>query len=70
MVAQLRAHHADPSTRAGVDVLSGHVGDMQELGIFESFRVKQQVLLSATEAAEQIIRVDEVIRAQPRQREG
>lgn len=70
MVAQLRAHHADPSTRAGVDVLSGHVGDMQELGIFESFRVKQQVLLSATEAAEQIIRVDEVIRAQPRAREG
>ena len=70
MVAQLRAQHADTSTHAGVDVLTGGVGDMGELGIYESFRVKQQVLLSATEAAEQIIRVDEVVKAAPRAREG
>ena len=33
-------------------------------------QVKQQVLLSATEAAEQILRVDEIIKCAPRQREG
>jgi T-complex protein 1 subunit beta len=45
------------------------VGDMEALGIYESFKVKQAVLLSATEAAEMILRVDEIIRCAPRQRE-
>jgi T-complex protein 1 subunit beta len=52
----------------GVDVVAGAAGDMAALGIFESFRVKQQVLLSATEAAEMILRVDDIIRCAPRQR--
>jgi len=52
----------------GVNVLHGQVGDMTELGISESFRVKQQVLLSATEAAEMIVRVDDIIKCAPRQR--
>lgn len=42
---------------------------MMELGVFESFKVKQQVLLSATEAAEMILRVDDIIKAAPRQRQ-
>lgn len=33
-----------------------------------SKQVKRQVLLSATEAAEMILRVDEIIKAAPRQR--
>lgn len=45
------------------------VGDMEKLGIYESFKVKQAVLLSATEASEMILRVDEIIRCAPRQRE-
>lgn len=44
----------------------GSVGDMAELGITESFQVKRQVLLSASEAAEMILRVDDVIKAAPR----
>lgn len=70
IVATMRAAHgADPSgTRMGVDVVAGAAGDMAALGIFESFRVKQQVLLSATEAAEMILRVDDIIRCAPRQR--
>lgn len=44
----------------------GAVGDMAELGITESFQVKRQVLLSASEAAEMILRVDDVIKAAPR----
>ena len=47
----------------------GQVGDMEKLGIYESFKVKQAVVLSATEASEMILRVDEIIKCAPRQRE-
>ena len=45
---------------------NGTVGNMAELGITESFQVKRQVLLSASEAAEMILRVDNIIKAAPR----
>ncbi|KAK8692039.1 hypothetical protein V6N13_075524 [Hibiscus sabdariffa] len=69
LVAQLRAEHHKEGCNAGIDVISGSVGDMAELGISESFKVKQAVLLSATEAAEMILRVDEIITCAPRKRE-
>lgn len=37
---------------------------------YESYKVKKQVLISATEAAEIILRVDDIIRCAPRQRQG
>jgi len=46
----------------------GEVGDMEQLGITESYQVKRQVLLSAAEAAEMILRVDDIVKAAPRQR--
>lgn len=42
------------------------MGDMSALGVTESFQVKRQVLLSASEAAEMILRVDNIIKAAPR----
>lgn len=48
------------------DMFEGIVGDMADLGITESFQVKRQVLLSASEAAEMILRVDNIIKAAPR----
>ncbi|KAL0314488.1 UNVERIFIED_CONTAM: T-complex protein 1 subunit beta [Sesamum angustifolium] len=69
LVAQLRAEHHKEGSTAGIDVISGSVGDMAELGISEAFKVKQAVLLSATEAAEMILRVDEIITCAPRRRE-
>ncbi|KAI3464744.1 hypothetical protein Pfo_021407 [Paulownia fortunei] len=69
LVAQLRAEHHKEGSTAGIDVISGSVGDMSELGISEAFKVKQAVLLSATEAAEMILRVDEIITCAPRRRE-
>jgi len=41
---------------------------MNLTGITESFVVKRQVLVSAAEAAEMILRVDCIIKAAPRQR--
>lgn len=47
----------------------GEVADMEKLGITESFQVKRQVLISASEAAEMILRVDNIVRSAPRQRQ-
>lgn len=49
-------------------MVRGEVGDVAELGITESFQVKRQVLVSGAEAAEMIMRVDNIIKAAPRQR--
>jgi len=56
LVSELRAMHATGNTTAGLNMYEGTTGDMVELGITESFSVKQQVLLSAAEAAEMILR--------------
>ncbi|KAF5200269.1 T-complex protein 1 subunit beta [Thalictrum thalictroides] len=69
LISQLRAEHHQEGSKAGIDVITGAVGDMEKLGISEAFKVKQAVLLSATEAAEMILRVDEIITCAPRRRE-
>lgn len=50
------------------DMQNGRVGDMKKLGITESYVVKRQVLLSASEAAEMILRVDNILKSAPRRR--
>ncbi len=47
----------------GIDVLGGKVTDIQRLNIFEPLAVKEQVINSAAEAANMILRVDDVIAA-------
>lgn len=69
LVTQLRAAHASGKSTHGLDMEQGTIGDMKELGIRESLKSKLQVLLSASEAAEMILRVDDVIKAAPRRRE-
>ena len=68
IIANLKKAVNDGSTTAGVDVNKGDVGDMKELGVFECYRVKEQALLSACEAAEMIIRVDMTFTAPKRER--
>lgn len=69
LVAQLRAAHASGYHTYGLNMDLGVVGDVQQLGITESFHLKRQVLMSASEAAEMILRVDNIIRAAPRRRQ-
>lgn len=69
LISKLRAKHQQEDSTAGIDVITGTVGDMAALGISEAFKVKQAILLSATEAAEALLRVDEIIRCAPRRRE-
>jgi T-complex protein 1 subunit beta len=68
LISHLRAEHARGNSTAGLNMDTGEVGDMAKLGITESFKVKSQVVSSASEAAEMIMRVDDVIRSAPRQR--
>ena len=68
LVSQLRVAHAAGPSSAGLDMVNGVVGDMWALGIRESYKSKLQVLVSAAEAAEMILRVDDIIRCAPRQR--
>jgi len=70
LVAKLRAAHHQGRSTSGLDMKNGDIGDMEELGVTESYRVKSQVVLSASEAAEMILRVDDIIKAPPRPREN
>jgi len=68
LVAELRAAHVQGKNTTGLNMDEGKVGCMKKLGITESFIVKRQVVLSASEAAEMILRVDNIIRCAPRRR--
>ncbi|KIJ59421.1 hypothetical protein HYDPIDRAFT_162437 [Hydnomerulius pinastri MD-312] len=70
LVARLRAAHYEGQSDAGLDMNEGTIGSMKALGVTESYKLKRQVVLSASEAAEMIIRVDDILRATPRKREA
>lgn len=68
LVTRIQAEHYKGNKNIGLDVNSGDIGDIKKLGITESYKVKSSVLNYAAEAAEMILRVDDVLRAVPRQR--
>jgi len=68
LVAQLRAAHASGKKTAGLDMKHGTIGDMVELGVMEPLKVKAHIIRAAAEAAEMVIRVDNIVKAAPRQR--
>ena len=68
LVSNLKNAIYDGDETAGLDLEEGKVGNMKELGVYECFKVKEQALLSACEAAEMIIRVDDIISCAPRAR--
>jgi len=70
LVSQLRAEVMAGNKEAGLDMDRGSIGNMRELGVLESYKSKLQSLLSASEAAEMIVRVDEIVKCAPRQRQG
>lgn len=47
-------------------MVNATIGDMKSIGITESYQVKRQIVVSAAEAAEMVLRVDNIIRATPR----
>lgn len=69
IVQALKVEIINGSRTAGIDINKGDVGCMDKLGIRECLRAKEQALISASEAAEMILRVDDIIRCAPRPRE-
>ncbi len=63
MLAELRSVHDKGKTTFGVDVFSGKVIDMWEAGVIEPLKIKTQAIKSAAEAAELILRIDDIIAA-------
>ncbi|MBC7318790.1 TCP-1/cpn60 chaperonin family protein [Candidatus Bipolaricaulota bacterium] len=61
-LVDLRAAHEE-SPYMGLDVFEGEVVDMKEAGVLEPHRVKKQAIQSAAEAAEMILRIDDMIAA-------
>ncbi|MBP3790789.1 MAG: thermosome subunit [Methanobrevibacter sp.] len=62
LIADLKAAHED-SPFIGINVFDGKVVDMKDAGVIEPLRVKIQALQSAGEAAEMILRIDDMIAA-------
>jgi len=61
ILSELRTRHDKGETWAGIEVLSGKVKDMREAGVFEPLTVKKQIIKSASEAAQLILKIDDVI---------
>jgi len=59
-LVDLRAAH-EKSIYMGLEVFKGEVRDMYRAGVIEPHRVKKQAIQSAAEAAEMILRIDDVI---------
>lgn len=68
LVSELKAAHHNGQNTMGLNMYEGKIGCMSQLGITESFSVKRQVLVQASEAAEMILRVDDILKAAPRPR--
>ncbi|SCM57622.1 Thermosome subunit beta [Methanothermobacter wolfeii] len=61
-LVDLRAAH-ETSPYMGLDVFEGDIVDMNKAGVIEPHKVKKQAIQSAAEAAEMILRIDDVIAA-------
>ncbi|KAK1444252.1 T-complex protein 1 subunit beta [Babesia gibsoni] len=70
ILSKLKAAHVAGDKYAGIDIERGDVGNMFELGIYESMKSKMSQVCLATEAAETIIRVDNIITCAPRERQA
>jgi thermosome len=68
-LVELRSRHQKKDKYAGVDVSRGRVGDMRKIQVVEPAKVKRQAITSASEAAEMILRIDDIIAASGKSRE-
>ena len=60
-ITQLRAKQNSGEHHTGIDVINGIVTDFKQLGIVEPLKVKEQIIKSATETANMILRIDNVV---------
>ena len=61
ILIQLRKRHNDGEKYAGINMFTGKIENMKELGVIEPVKVGRQAIDSASEAAVMILRIDDVI---------
>ena len=61
MLTELKNKHDKGVKWAGIDVFSGKVVDAWKAGVIEPLKIKTQAVKSASEVAEMILRIDDVI---------
>jgi thermosome len=67
---ELRNAHEKEGKNMGLDVFQGKVVDMSKDGVIEPLKIKTQAIKSASEAAEMILRIDDIISAKEMGRGG
>ncbi len=61
LMVKLKSEHDKGNVSAGVDVLNSGSVDMLSKGIIEPLKIKTQAIKSASEAAEMILRIDDIV---------
>jgi archaeal chaperonin len=60
-ITELRAKQSSGEKYVGVDVFEGTIANMEKRDVLEPLKVKEQVLKSATETANMILRIDNIV---------
>ncbi|MFW9802431.1 MAG: thermosome subunit beta [Candidatus Thorarchaeota archaeon] len=61
MIVNLRNAHANGQVTFGINIDKGKVDDMKKARVIESALVNKQIVMSAAEAAQMILKIDDVI---------
>nr|AAZ32099.1 archaeal thermosome [uncultured euryarchaeote Alv-FOS5] len=70
-LVELRAkQEKEKNPHLGIDVFKGKIVDMEKDNVLEPMRVKKQAIASASEAAEMILRIDDIIAATSKKSSG
>ncbi|MFW6128245.1 MAG: thermosome subunit alpha [Halobacteriota archaeon] len=60
-LVELKSAHEEGKKDSGIDVNTGKIGNMRELGVLEPISVKTHAISSADEVAVMLLRIDDVI---------
>jgi T-complex protein 1 subunit beta len=61
LINELKIAHENDKKKSCLDLEKNEIGDAKILGFFESSKLKKQIIISAIEAVEMIIRIDNTI---------
>ncbi len=65
VLTELKARHDSDERNAGLNLFENKIGNVLEARIIEPFNIKHQAINSATEVANMILRIDDVIASKP-----
>ncbi|RLJ00887.1 MAG: thermosome subunit [Candidatus Aenigmatarchaeota archaeon] len=63
LLVEAKSKHESGNTGYGINVFEGKIDDMDKLGVVEPTKIKVQAISSATDVAEMILRIDDIITA-------